>query len=1060
MKQRLCFSDVQHAGRQCLGGWIRRILPLSFVLVLLSSQLGAQTPVTIRGVVTDEKSAPVVGATVLVKGQTTGTATDRNGKFMLKVKPGTTLEIRMLGYQTQEVKVQGNKTNLTIVLKDDVQHIEDITVNVAYGTALKKDLTGSVGIVNMGDLNKAPVVNFDQALQGRIAGMQMSSADGQPGSEMNVVIRGANSLTQDNSPLYVVDGFPMEDFASSSLNSSDIESISVLKDASSTALYGSRGANGVIIITTKQGRAGKPTVRYNGSFSIQEANNRMEMMSPYDYVIYQIERSPSNFNRYLTNAGRTLDDYRNMEALDWQDMIFRTAPMHKHDISVSGGTEQTTYNISGSIVSQDGVILNSGYEKYSGRISINQTFNRNTKLRVTASYLGDKTYGQTASEALSSSNSFATYLMYRTWGSRPFYISDDANVDDLFDEDSGTYSIMNPVISSKNEYRVKKTEHFNANAYFEWKFLKYLTLKINGGYNIRTSMDEKFNNSKTYGGYTSTYNSRGINGSYDNWKRSTWVNENSLLFWRRFNDRHRLDAVLVYSMQGSKVQQYGFSAEHIPIESLGMSGLNDGLPYSSRAKISDSGLMSFLGRVNYDYKKRYYVTASFRADGSSKFAPGHKWGYFPSGALSWRFSEEKLIKKLKFIDNGKLRLSYGVSGNNRVGDYDTYPALSLSDYYTVTSGNPIAAATPNSIGNKELTWETTKEWDLGLDLSLFRERVNLTVDLYRKDTEDLLMKANLPYSSGYTTVYRNVGNIRNDGIEFTLSTTNVRTRNFTWTSDFNISFNRGRVLELAEGEEAILSKVNLTYTFNSTYLYIAQKGGPLASFYGYQWDGVYHYDDFNVVDGKYVLRSNVATNGTERSTIKPGDVKYVDQNGDYVVDDRDMVIIGRCMPIHTGGFNNNFTYKNLSLNVFFQWSYGNDIMNANRIFFDGNSSGQNVNQFRTYKDRWTPENPDSNIPSVTGQGPAGIYSSRTIEDGSFLRLKTLQLSYAFPVRWIRKIGLKELSVYVSGQNLWTWTNYSGMDPEVSTRHSTLTPGFDYSAYARNRIYSVGLNVTF
>ena len=368
---------------------------------------------------------------------------------------------------------------------------------------------------------------------------------------------------------------------------------------------------------------------------------------------------------------------------------------------------------------------------------------------------------------------------------------------------------------------------------------------------------------------------------------------------------------------------------------------------------------------------------------------------------------------------------------------------------------------PNNLGNRELTWESTEQVDLGLDLSLFRNRVNLTVDLYRKTTRDLLLNANLPFTSGYSSVYKNVGKVRNDGLELTLSTVNVDTKDFKWTSDFNISFNRNRVMALAEGQESLLSTVAFTSDFNSTPLYIARVGGPIAAFYGIAWDGVYGYDDFETdATGAYVLKKNVPTNGDARETIQPGDIKYVDQNGDGIVNDQDMVIIGRTTPIHTGGFNNNFTYKGLSLNVFFQWSYGNDIMNANRIIFEGNYNGKNINQFRSYVDHWTPENQTSRNFRPGGQGPRGIYSSRTIEDGSFLRLKTVQLSYTLPQRWVDRLRLEQVQVYVSGQNLWTLTGYSGLDPEVSTRNSALTPGYDYSAYARNRTYTVGLKIVF
>lgn len=470
--------------------------------------------------------------------------------------------------------------------------------------------------------------------------------------------------------------------------------------------------------------------------------------------------------------------------------------------------------------------------------------------------------------------------------------------------------------------------------------------------------------------------------------------------------------------------------------------------------------MSFLARVNYSYRSKYLFTFSMREDGSSKFAPGNRWGFFPSGAFAWRMNKEKFMRKLDWIDDAKLRLSYGVTGNNRVDSYASYATLSYSDYYA-HNNTPLEAITQSTLGNRDLTWESTAQYNVGYDLRLFENRISFTVDIYRKITDNLLLNAKLPTTTGFASVYKNIGKIRNDGLELTLSTVNVRARNFLWTTDFNISFNKDKVLELAEGQETLLSTVSYTGDFNSTYLYIAQQGGPVASFYGMVWDGVYGYDDFDVTSaGKYVLKNSVPTNGDARDSIQPGDIKYVDQNNDGVCNDADMVVIGRCAPIHTGGFNNTFAYRGLSLNVFFQWSYGNDIMNANRIMLEGNYANKNINQFKSYVDHWTPENQSSMNFRPGGQGPKGVYSSRTIEDGSFLRLKTLSLSYTVPAKFTRKAKIENLTLSLAGQNLWTWTKYSGLDPEVSTKHSTLTPGFDYSAYARNRVYSLGLNVTF
>ncbi|MBP3483312.1 MAG: TonB-dependent receptor [Alistipes sp.] len=1036
---------------------------LAVVVSLPVHRAEAQTAakITVSGVVTDASQRPIPGVTVIIKDSFSGTTTDGNGHYSIKAGRNDVLEFSSLGYATQNVSVAA-RTDINVTLAEDTQQIETVVVEIGYGEQRKKDVSGSVGIVNIDDMVKAPVSSFDQALQGRIAGVNVTSSDGQPGTDFNVVIRGANSLTQDNSPLYVIDGFPIENLSTSALNPEEIESMTVLKDASASAIYGSRGANGVIIIETKKGNEGRPTVTYSGTFGVQSVTKTMEMMTPYEYVTYLIERDPSNEAKFLEGQGRTMEYYKNAKGIDWQDKIFRTAFVHMHNVSVRGGNKMTKYSVSGSYNNQKGIIVNSGYRKIQGRVSLDQRLSKYVRLNVNVNYTQDKVSGQTTSAALSSSNSYATYLMYRTWAFRPVLMAGQT-ADDLFDDESdGTgSSVMNPYITTMNEDRHNVRQTLMSNAKLDFQLARGLKLTVRGGYTNYSYRLTEFNGSESYKGYPRPSNSKGVHASVTNYMREDWMNENILSYARKYNKLHNFNAMVAFTVQGTRPQRYSFENTQIPNEKLGLSGMDDGIPYTTTVTLSENRLMSALARVNYNYKSRYMLTASFRADGSSKFMKGHRWGYFPSGAVAWRIGEEPWLRRAKWLDEAKLRFSVGMTGNNRVGDFSAYPTIAMNDYYSFDNTTPQEAYIMTNMGNRNLTWETTTQYNLGLDLAFLDNRINVTFDIYRKNTDDLLLNANMPYSSGFTKVYKNIGSVRNDGLEFSFSTVNVRTRDFQWTSDFNISFNRSRVLALTEDEEFLLSKVSFTNDFNNTYLYIARVGGPVASFYGYQWDGVYGYDDFDRdAAGNYTLKKNVPSNGDERDKIQPGDIKYIDQNGDGIVNDKDMVVIGRCEPIHTGGFNNNFTYKGLSLNIFFQWSYGNDIMNANRIMFEGNAFGRNINQFRSYTDRWSPDNQGSRNFRTGGQGPTGYYSSRTIEDGSFLRLKTVQLSYKLPQRWMKRIRISSLEVFVSGQNLWTWTKYSGLDPEVSTRPSALTPGFDYSAYARNRIFTGGIKLTF
>lgn len=904
---------------------IQMICRAVLLLLLLAggspTPLSAQTPRKVEGKVTNPGKQPIAGAVVLVKGTTRGTTTLGDGSYSIQASARDVLVFSLLGYAEQEVAVN-NRTRIDVTLEESASAIDEVVIEIGYGGQARKDITGTLSSVKMEDLVKAPVMNFDQALQGRLAGVSVSSSDGQPGAEMDIVIRGANSLTQSNAPLYVIDGFPIEDFSNAAINSADIASITVLKDASATAIYGARGANGVIIIETKKGVEGKPVITYSGTYGFQTVTKKMDMMDAYDFVMYQIERQPSSVDTYLNNLDRTLEDYKRMgQGIDWQDKLFRNAAIHMHNLSMTGGTKQTKYAVSLSMADQKGVILNSGYEKYQGRISLTQQLNKNAKVTVNASYMGDKTYGQTSSSALTTSNAYASYLMYRTWAYRPV-ITNVNSEEELFDDyfDGNNSSTMNPILSSKNEDKVTRKQTFISNAKLDYNLHKNLRLSISGGYSRFLTEATEFNNSKTYKGYQTLTNSKGVNGSVLNTNRTDWMNENMLTYkkdWK--NGRHKLNAVAGFTMQGSSQRRFGYSSMQIPNESLGISGIDDGLPDSMTALLTENYLMSWLGRINYSFRSRYMFTVSFRADGSSKFSPDNRWGYFPSGAFAWRLGEEKFMRRLRFIDDAKLRISYGVTGNNRIGDYSVHPSLTLSDYYSFNNGQPADAIVTSSLGNQDLIWESTEQADAGLDLRLFKNRISLTVDWYQKKTRDLLLNANLPYSSGYRSVYKNIGKVRNRGLEISLSTVNVKTRRFEWSSDFNISFNRSRVLALSEGEENYLSKISFTGNFNSTYLYLAKVGQPVAQFYGIEWAGVYGYEDFDQdAAGNYTLKKGVATNGNDRSSIQPGDIKYVDQNGDGVVNDQDMVVIGRCEPIHMGGFNNNFTYKNLSLNVFFQ----------------------------------------------------------------------------------------------------------------------------------------------
>ncbi|NGM62621.1 TonB-dependent receptor [Sphingobacterium sp. SGG-5] len=1040
-----------------------------------------QTPIT--GTVKNSAGRPLHGATVIVKNTRSHTITDEEGAFQFPTVPsGAILVISFVGYDTQEVAVGGREI-IPVILAEQEKDLDEVIV-IGYGTVAKEDLTGSISQVNVEDLMKAPVASFDQALAGRVAGVQVSSMeDGQPGEGMNIVIRGANSLTQDNSPLYVIDGFAVDGPETAGINPDDIESITVLKDASATAIYGSRAANGVVVIETKKGKIGRPVITVNSSVGPQTTPKKMEMLNAYEFVKYQVERygntglaryTPADLNPSHASydpGGYTLESYRNIPGVDWQDELFKTGLTQIHNFSIRGGTQETRYSISGSAYDQDAIILNTGYKRYQTRLSLDQTINEKFKVGMNANYSHQKGYGQILGRtSATSSTTISGYLLYSTWGYRPVtgregdidYELGDI-LDDIVDEDvddEGSDFRINPLVSARETLRERLTNNFTANAYATYDLTKDLELKVTGGLTGVMYRNNAFYNSKTVRGTPLRPNNiNGVNGSIRNNNRLDWLNENILTYKKRINRAHRIEAMVGMTHQSRRQTLDGFSAIQVPNEELGLYGLAQGLPLENSIGASESRLQSYFGRFNYNYKSRYLFTVTMRADGSSKFPRHNRWGYFPSGAFAWNMGREGFVKDIAAVSDAKLRISYGVTGNDRVSDFAPLASAEWNDLASYSFDNVrYFGLNMERLSNPNLKWESTAQFDIGYDLSLFKDRINFVFDWYRKTTYDLLLNAQIPYTTGYSTAYKNIGRVRNQGLEFTLNTVNLRSKDFTWESNFNISFNKNKILALNEDQPNMLSTMSSFVTrMAQEPMYIAEVGAPAAMFYGLVWDGVYQYSDFDEISpGVYRLKLNVPDNGDSRTTIQPGDIKYKDLNGDGVVDASDKTVIGSGLPKHIGGFTNNFSYKGFDLNVLFQWSYGNDLLNANRLIFEGNITNvHHFNQYASWADRWTPENPSNTIHRAGGGGPQ-VISSRVIEDGSYLRLKTVMLAYNIPQSITSGIGIQSLRMSVAAQNLLTWTNYSGMDPEVSVRHTVLTPGFDFSAYPHARTVVFGL----
>lgn len=1080
----------------------------------------------LQGRVTDDTGQPLFKASVRFKNTNIAALTDVNGNFSIAT-PETEgiLQVGFIGYEPLEVPVKDQRFR-DIRLKTSNSGLNEVIV-IGYGTTTRKDLTGSVGKANVEDMQKAPVASFDQALAGRIAGVEVSSNDGQPGAASRIVIRGS-SVSQDGSPLFVIDGFPIENMDINSINPNEIASLEVLKDASSIAIYGARGANGVIIINTKRGKPGPPRVTYSYSLGMQQYTKKMDMMSPYEFVKLQLEldsirstpTTPVNTNSliYLDPAkGITLDSYKNNPGYDWQDLLLQTGLTQNHSINISAGTADTRYSISGSYYDQKGIIINTGLKRYDGKFTLDQRLNKNIRLGVTAGYANSTSYGTIPAAG------FSGGVVQGMWQYRP--VSGVGNqdllnevIDSLALEDfnNGTSNatlgnnLVNPLLQAQNEYRKSINNTGTLNAFLEFTFLKKFRLKISGGYNSTNMKSEAFYNSNTQQGNLfrnnagAVPNTNGINGTINSQLNSNYLSENILNYKTNIGSKHVIDALAGFTYQYATNYGTGFKSINVPqsTEYLGIKSIGGGTASSPNAGGSRWQLFSFLGRLNYTFEDKYLFTATARSDGSSKFAAGKQWGYFPSGAFAWRFTEEPFLKGIrKILNDGKFRASYGSVGNNKVGDFSYLATLAGGGQFAYPFNNSYTRGTvPFGNGNMDLTWETTTELDLGLNLSFLDDRISIDADYYNRRTKNFLLLVQIPYFAGYSitssnTQYQNTGEISNKGFELTINTLNIKGKNFNWSSSFNISFNRGKIVKFYDGFEVMPTILNLPGG-NSTTAWIAKVDAPISQFYGYKWAGVYQYDDFvKQGNGTYILKNGIPGYATG---IQPGDPKYQDINGDGVVDANDQTVIGSPLPIHTGGFSNNFSYKNFSLNIFFQWSYGNDILNANKMAFASTGGYYpNGNQFAEYADRWTPTNPSNDIPRAkyNNRGDAGSttpkVTSHYIEDGSFLRLKTIALGYELPRELINRAGIKGLKVYAAAQNIFTITKYTGIDPEVSTfrvqnpanapgntpgvtatagtgytflqpssSYAALSGGYDYTAYPRAFTISFGVTATF
>jgi len=1007
-------------------------LTASLFIVFHISAYGQNKPMVnavLKGRVIDaQANAGLTGVSVQIKGITNGTTTDNGGEFTLYTgqKFPFTLVVSYIGYETQEIVADGSP--ITIRLKEALNQLNDVVV-VGYGTQKRSDLTGSVASVPKEALTQQ-VSSFERLLQGSVPGVQITQTSGQPGSPVSVRIRGGNSITAGNEPLYVIDGFPIYNNngdasagvasgpninALSGLNPSDIESIDVLKDASATAIYGSRGANGVVVVTTKRGKAGRNIVNYDGSYGVQQVSNTVDVLT--DAKQWALLKNDAR-----VNAGKapyyTDDQIAQLsDGTDWQNAAFRTAPAQNHQLTISGGDDKTHYAVSGNYFKQEGVLLNTDFERFSGRLNFDRQVS--SAFKVNASFTASKTNANIADDNL------VRFLLLMP----PTVAIRDANGEYTYQSEFET-PLGNPIATLEEETNQSNTNRILGNVFGEYQIIEGLTAKVSIGADIINNKENRYIPTTIYQGANTNSTGTAAVGSK---VASSWLNENTLTYVKKFGERHAFNAVVGFTQQALRSEyvtagSQGFSAEQLTYNDLG-----GGVVYTKPASgSSEWALKSFLGRVNYTFDDKYLFTVTARADGSSRFGGNHKWGYFPSAAFAWNASKESFLKLPEIVNNLKFRLSAGLTGNQEIGVYQSLATLSNNNYFF--GGNAVIGYSPNRIGNPDLGWETTAQYDAGIDVSLFNSRINLTVDGYYKKTTDLLLDVPLPFTTGQSSALQNYGTVANKGLEFALNTTNIQ-GDFNWSSGLVLSINKNKILSLGDGIESIISGVS-----------IAQVGQPLGTFYGLKTNGIFQLTD-DIAHLPVYLTNN-----------QPGDQRYVDKDGSNdITATGDRFLIGNAQPKFLGGFSNNFSYKNFDLSVFFQGSYGNKIFNQNKQQLEILSGQQNASI--TALDRWTPQNQGNVIPRAY-EDPAAVNSDRYVEDGSYLRLKNLTLGYTLPLTFASKAHNVKIRFYFSAQNLVTWTKYTGYDPEVSKNgQSTLNQGVDYAVYPNAKLFTGGVNIT-
>ena len=981
------------------------------------NDLVLQQQKSVSGKVTDSSGSPLPGVTVIIKGTTNGTITNADGEYSLtNVPANATLQFSFVGMKTQEIAV-GGKSAINVVMEENTIGLGEV-VAVGYGTMKKSDLTGSVSSVSADDFKTTPLRSLSSMLQGSTSGIEIIKNSGAPGSGSIVRIRGGNSMNGSNDPLYVVDGFP----GGSVGNPNDIESIQILKDASATAIYGSRGANGVIIITTKRGKD-KPDINLDVYYGMQKVRKKLDMLNGKEYAEFANEKAEN------VGLDPYFDDINDLPGeTDWQDVIFQLAPISNYNLSVTGGNEMNKYGIFGNYSKQEGIILNSDYSSGNIRINLDNKVNRwfNIATSISASH--------------SATNSAYIQSNVTSIVSRALVVAPCAPV---YDENGDYYDVNsfptadttwdNPmaIIDGTTNKSVYNT--FNGNTNLEFTILDGLTASMRLGANYTNYRRDYYLESIMLDGGEGTANIK-ESDTYN------YLYENILSYKKVFNEKHDLNFTAGFTWEEETSSYFTAGASDFLSDDLLTDDLSSGSTVSTPTSYkSKSTILSWLGRVNYILDNKYMFTVTTRADGSSRLGANNKWGIFPSGAIGWRVSEEKFMDAVPVVSNLKLRTSYGVTGNQGIGLYKSLSRLSSVEAILGEDESRVIGYVPSEMQNPDLKWEVTKQFDAGFDLGLMDQKISLTFDYYYKKTSDLLSTVPLAISSGYTSILKNFGDMENKGFELGINSNLLNRDKWSCTIGANFSLNRNKVLKVAT-DTGYFFAGSLSSPVD-TYVNIIKEGYPLSSFYGYLTDGLWESDQ---------------DESSIQPTAKAGDQRYVDYDKSGAIDDGDKVILGNPYPDFMYGFNSNISYKNFSLYILVQGVQGGLIFNGSK-FSTGDSFARNGNQLAEVKDHWSADNPDPNAKYPRLSNVSTLVSDRFFEDASYLRFKTISLSYNIPAHNMK--WLQGAMVFVSGENLFTITGYSGYDPEVSSTSSgSLLKGIDYGAYPSTKTITVGVKL--